>query len=267
MKKGMEVEIDEENKGNAGEGETTARTEPEMWKKKDVIRRTRKVVKKPQKVEGPFVWTDEQDSVFQSINHEIVTNAIALPDPDHQYQLAVDASKKGIGGALFQLEGISAHTEATNSLGHRAAERMIMFISFKLEDAEARYSNSEREALAVIRCLTDVRRMVISLLYLITFYMDHEELRVRLTGLDNDAHGRIAKWQQWLGEYNFRLLHRAASSHSMGIAHGRSRLPSRLMQSSFVEDSDGLRPSPSITVCRQAGINIETPCNAFLAVS
>ena len=267
MKKGMEVEIGEENEENAGEGETPARKEPEVRKEKGVLRGTRKAVKKPRKMEGPFVWTDEQDSAFQSIKHAIVTNAMALPDPDHQYHLAVDASKKGIGGALFQLEGISAHTEATNSLGHRDAERMIMFISFKLEDAETRYSNSEREALAVIRCLAKVRWMVISSLYPILVYTDHEALRVLLTGLDNDAHGRIAKWQERLGEYNFRLLHRVASTHFMGIADGLSRLPSRLMQRSFVEDSDGLRPSPGITVCGQAGIDIETPCNASFAVS
>lgn len=78
---------------------------------------------------------------------------MALPDSDRQYYLAVDASKRIVGGALFQLAGISAHTEATNSLAHWDVVRIIMFILFKLEDAETRYSNSEHEALAVIRCL------------------------------------------------------------------------------------------------------------------
>ena len=265
MKKGMEVEIDEENVGNAGEGETLDRKEPEVKEDLKRIQGTRKAVKKPRKIEGPFIWTDEHECAFQSIKHAIVTNAMALPDSDRQYHLAVDASKRGVGGALFQLEGINAHTEATNSLAHRDAERIIMFISFKLEDAETRYSNSEREALAVIRCLAEVRWMVISSPYPVLVYTDHEALRVLLTGLDNDAHGRIAKWQERLGEYNFHLLHRAATTHFMGIADGLSRLPLRLMQRAFVEDSDGLRPGPTIITSGQPGVDIVVPCNSLLA--
>lgn len=68
--------------------------------------------------------------------------------------------------------------------------------------------------------------MVISSPYLILVYTHHEALQVLLTGLDHDAHGRIAKWQERLGEYNFHHLHRAASTHFMGIADGLSRHPS-----------------------------------------
>ena len=118
----------------------------------------------------------------------MVTNAMAIPDPDKQYHLAVAASKKGISRALFQFNGISSHTKATNSTAHQDAERIIMFISFKLEDAETQYSNSEWEVLAIIRCLEEVRWMVISSLNPTLVYTDHEALRVLLTGLDNDAH-------------------------------------------------------------------------------
>ena len=113
-----------------------------------------------------------------------------------RYNLAVDASKKGIGEALFQLNGINPGTEANNRQAHRNSEKIIMFISFRLGDVETSYSNSEREALAVFHCLVEVRCMVLSSPYAIFVYTDHEELRVLLTGLDNDAHGRIAKWQQ-----------------------------------------------------------------------
>ena len=67
--------------------------------------------------------------------------------------------------------------------------------------------------------------MVITSPYPILVYTDHEALKVLLTGLDNDAHGHIVKWQECLGEYIFQLIHRAASVHFMGIADGLSRLP------------------------------------------
>ena len=168
---------------------------------------------------------------------------------------------------LFQFEGISPHIEATNRAVHQDAEQIVMFISFKLEDGETQCSNSEWEALAFIPCLAEVRWMVISSWYPTLVYTDHEALRVLLTGLDNDAHRRIAKWQERLGEYDFRLLHRVASTHFMGIADGLSRLPSRLMQRAFVEDSDGLLPKPCITTCRLAGVDMIVTPNILLAMA
>lgn len=75
-----------------------------------------------------------------------------------------------------------------------------MFISFRLAEVESRYSNSEREALAVIRCLAEVRWMIIASAYPVFVYTDDEALKTLLTRLDNDAHGRIAKWKERLGE-------------------------------------------------------------------
>ena len=183
-----------------------------------------------------FAWTPEKEIAFQAIKQAIANNAMAAPDAYWQYHLAVDASKRGLGGILFQLTWIPSGVEATNSPLHREAERVIMFISFKLPDAETRYSNSEREALAVVRCLAEVRWMVIASEYPVFVYTDHEALRVLLTGIDNDAHGRIARWQERLGEYNLRLLHRSSMTHFMGIADGLSRLPTRWLNEHFMED-------------------------------
>ena len=63
----------------------------------------------------PFIWTPEKEEAFQTVKEAIVQNAMAPADPTLQYYLAVDASKRGLGGALFQLHDINAHTEATNS--------------------------------------------------------------------------------------------------------------------------------------------------------
>ena len=53
----------------------------------------------------------------------------------------------------------------------------------------------------------------------------------------------------------------------MGIADGLSRLPSHLIQRALVEDSDGLRPKPSITTCGQAGVDIIVTPNILLAMA
>ena len=111
---------------------------------------------------GEFTWNREKEVAFQAIKQAIANNAMASPDPAMQYHLAVDASKRGIGGVLFQLEGVSPETEAGSTAVHRSAERIILFMSFRLSDVETRYSNSEREALVVVRCLAEVRWMVMA---------------------------------------------------------------------------------------------------------
>jgi hypothetical protein len=103
---------------------------------------------------GPFVWTAEKEQSFLAVKQAIAENAMASVDLKLQYHLAVDASKRATGGVLFQLHEVPAGTQAGPE--HRAFERIIMFMSFRLSDAESRYSNSEREALAVVRNLAEV---------------------------------------------------------------------------------------------------------------
>ena len=223
-------------------------------------------VRKKEDTEGEFTWDRRKEVAFQALKQAIANNAMAAPDPAAQYHLAVDASKMGIGGVLFQLDGIPPGSEALSNASYRAAERIIMFISFRLSDAESRYSNSEREALAVIRCLAEVRWMVIASPYPVFVYTDHEALKTLLTGVDNDAHGRIAKWQERLSEYDIRLLHRSAKTHFIGIADGLSRLPTRLLSYHTAEDVEGLRPFIG-GIVPVSGIAMDVKMNAGLAVA
>jgi hypothetical protein len=71
---------------------------------------------------------------------------------------------------------------------------MVMFMSFKLEVAQQSYSNSEREALAVMRALAEVRWRMVASPWPVIVYTDHLGLTTLLVGPDNDAHGRIVKW-------------------------------------------------------------------------
>jgi len=100
--------------------------------------------------EPEFTWTMEKDVAFQGIKQAIANNAMAAPDPSAQYHLTVDASKKDLSGVLFRLAGVPPRVEATNATTYRQAERSFMFIYSTLADMETRYSNSEREAWAVV---------------------------------------------------------------------------------------------------------------------
>ena len=126
----------------------------------DPTKMTRTRIKKPtiQKrwvEKETFEWTPKQQESFDAIKHAVSTNAMAGADPDLQYYLAVDASENNVGGVLFQLKGTLPGTEATSKF--KKNKRIIMFMSFRMTDAESRYVNFERKCLAVVRCLAEVR--------------------------------------------------------------------------------------------------------------
>ncbi len=69
------------------------------------------------------------------------------------------------------MHGIPPGTEATPHFVEH--ERINQFLSFRLADAEQRYGNSERECLAVVRCLGEVKWLVIGSPYPVMVYSDH----------------------------------------------------------------------------------------------
>ena len=172
-----------------------------------------------------FDWGEKQQYSFEQVKAAITHNAMAGADPNLQYHLAVDASEVAVGGCLFQLKGVAPGVEASPKfLPH---ERIVMFISFRLSDAESRYVNSERECLAVVRCLDEVRWLVIGNKYPVLIYSDHDALKsIFATG--QTEKGRIATWIDRLGEYDYKLMYRPSRDQHIGIADGLSRMPTRL---------------------------------------
>ena len=72
---------------------------------------------------------------------------------------------------FFQLKDTPAGTEAVNK--HKSDIRIIMFLSFRLEDVETRYTTIEQESLIIIKSLAEVRWLVVGNKYLIKIYIDY----------------------------------------------------------------------------------------------
>ena len=182
-----------------------------------------------------FDWGLRQQAAFDAVKQAVSNNAMAGADPELQYHLSVDASQTGVGGCLFQLAGISPGTEATPKL--EANERITMFMSFRLQDAQTRYGNSERECYAIVKCLSEVRWMVMGSPHPVIVYSDHEALKsIFATG--QTEKNRIANWLDRLGEYDIKLAYRPSRDQHIGIADGLSRMPTRFTTQSNVEDSE-----------------------------
>ena len=85
-----------------------------------------------------FDWTPEVEHSFRSVKHEIANSTVLQPfHPNLQTYVTVDASEKGIGAILSQLD-------ASNT------EQVVTFWSRQLNTSEAKYSVMEKEALAAV---------------------------------------------------------------------------------------------------------------------
>ena len=89
------------------------------------------------KKDTPWDWTPMHQSAFQAIKDEICnTVTLSYFNPAHETRIQVDASMKGLGAALIQIED--------------GREKVIAFASKALSPTEERYANIEREMLAVV---------------------------------------------------------------------------------------------------------------------
>ena len=113
-----------------------------------------------------------------------------------------------------ELKGVTPGTEATPKL--LPNERIIMFLSFRITHAESRYVNSERECLAVVRYLAEVRWLVIGNKHPVLIYSDHDAL-TSIMSKGQTEKGRISNWMDRLGEYDFKLVYRPSRDQHIGI--------------------------------------------------
>lgn len=165
-----------------------------------------------------FQWTAACEEAFQQVKKSAATTILHGGVPELQYHLACDASATGIGGYLVQLPNHSPGTLLTTV--PPSEHNIVMFLSFPLADTETRYLNTERECLAVVRCLAEVAWLVLGGPYPVKVYTDHMALLSILQR--SEAKGRIANWQYKLSEFDLEFVH--VPGKQMAVADGLSRI-------------------------------------------
>ena len=165
-----------------------------------------------------FEWSERQEHAFGEIKRAIIENVVFGGDESQQYHLMTDASKHALGGVLFQLPNHSPNTILNVST--RTDMKVIMFILKRFLPVETRYSTTEREALAILRCLEEVCWLVLGSPFPTKIYTDHQALLGLLR--KDDAHGRIVRWQVRLAEYDVEYIHIPGKENV--LADGLSRL-------------------------------------------
>lgn len=145
-----------------------------------------------------WAWRKEQDLAFQR-SKELITKAPVLVhvDPAKPVILTVDASPYGVGAAL-------AHREKNGQ------ERPISFVSRRLYAAEQRYSQLDKEGLALMFRVERFHQYLWGRRF--EAVMDHKPL-LGLLGPDKavpvQASPGVVRWALKLAAYSYQLVYRS----------------------------------------------------------
>ena len=162
--------------------------------------------------QSAWSWGPEQQHAFQTVKDQLSSSSVlAHYNPQHKLLLSCDASRYGIGAVLsHQLED--------------GTDKPIAFASRSLSDAEKRYSQLDKEGLAIVFVVTRFRQYLLGRHF--TIYSDHKPLMHLFSesrGVPAVASARIQRWALTLSAYTYSISYRPGRNFSN--ADGLSRLP------------------------------------------
>ena len=146
-----------------------------------------------------WVWEKQHDDAFEEIKKILATRpTLAYFDPRKKTTLTVDASPTGLGGILSQQDD-------------RGEVHVVAYASKALSDVETRYSQTEREALAVIWACEHYH------LYLygqpVTVLTDHLPLLGMINKPGAKLSARVERWVLRLQPYDVTLKYQKGADN------------------------------------------------------
>ena len=159
----------------------------------------------------PWEWTSQHDSAVDQLKEALVNAAVtAYFDPAKDTEISVDASPVGLAAILSHVDGKTG------------THHIVTYASRSLSETEQRYSQTEREALAVVWACEHLH------LYIygkpVTIYTDHKPLVSIYGNPSSKPPARIERWALRLQPYQLTVRYRKGEGNP---ADYLSRHPSK----------------------------------------
>lgn len=184
----------------------------------------------------------EELKAFKNLKELLISSEILIfPDFEKPFVLTTDASNTAIGAVLSQ--------------GEIGKDRPIAYISRSLNKTEENYAVNEKEMLAIVWALDNLRNYLYGAKK-IRILTDHQPLTFALSNRNTNA--KLKRWKARIEEYNYELVYKPGKSNKVADALSRLKLevnnlnsPSSQTMHSAEEDSSDLIP------------HCEAPLNVF----
>ena len=136
----------------------------------------------------PFTWSQACDTAFAKLKNMLVSPPIMRsPNWDLPFEIMCDASDYAIGAVLEQREDKKAF--------------VIYYASKTLDSAQANYTTTEKEFLAVVFALEKFRSYIVG--SPVTIFTDHAALKYLLS--KQDTKPRLTRWILLCQEFNLTI--------------------------------------------------------------
>ncbi|RLU19986.1 hypothetical protein DMN91_008545 [Ooceraea biroi] len=182
------------------------------------------------KKDVPFAWTSKRQRAFEDIKRVLLGPLLLTHyDPKQTLIVAADASSVGIGGALLQ----------------RAPDgkvKAVFHMSKALTETQQKYSQIEKEALALITAVERFRKFAYGRHFVLQ--TDHRPLLAlfrtsNTKGLDTRTANRSKRWALRLIGYDFEIEY--VNTEKFGQADALSRLIQEARQDAIDPDLEELQ--------------------------
>jgi hypothetical protein len=157
------------------------------------------------KKETPFNWTDKQQQAFEYLKERLIKSPILkYPDFEKPFIIYTDASGTGLGAVLSQMHD-------------NGKEHVIAYASRSLNKAEANYTITDQECLAIIWAIKHFHHYLG--LQPFTIVTDHSALKWLQTS--SIPKGRRARWMMELQQHDYQIKHRPGKTNTNADALSR----------------------------------------------
>ena len=170
-------------------------------------------------------WGREQEKAFCIAKSQLTSDTLLVHfDPTLQLALSCDASPYGLGAVL-------------SHVCEDGSDKPIAYASRSLAPAEKKYSQLEKEGLAIVFGVKKFHQYLCGRKFVV--HSDHKPLQFLFKEdkpVPTMASARIQRWALTLSAYDYRIVFRAGKENSN--ADGLSRLPLRESPSSVPVPGD-----------------------------
>jgi len=142
----------------------------------------------------PFEWNQEHDEAFHKIKNLLTSETVmAYFDQTKETELVTDASPWGLSAILLQKSS------------SEDKKKVVAYVSRSLSDVEKRYSQTEKEALAIVWAIERLHLYLYGAHF--TLCTDCKPVQLIFNNAKSKPPARIERWNLRLQGYDFTVVH------------------------------------------------------------